>query len=85
MGQKSWWNLNLQTKEKIKAVMRQYLEDRGWPNLPNPDEFVLDSVEGMFRELLRLNLVKYADFESFYLAAISQYEKAQLRKQGYDV
>lgn len=77
--------MNPQTKAQIKAVMDKYLRDHGWPNMPDPDRFVMDHAENMFRELLRLNLVKYVDWEPYYMAAIQQYERAQLRKAGYDV
>lgn len=75
-------NLN---KAEIKKVMLDYLQYMGWPNMPDPDKFVLDQAENMFKILLKRDLVKYTDWEPYYMAAISQYERAQLRKAGYDV
>lgn len=72
-------------KKQIKAVMDQYLRVRGWPNMADPDRFVMNHAENMFKELLKLNLVKYTDWDDYYMAAIQQYERAQMRKAGYDV
>ena len=74
-----------QIKEQIKKVMTDYLKSLGWPNMKDPDRFVMDQAENMFKILLKLNLVKYTDWEAYYMAAIQQYERAQLRKAGYDV
>lgn len=75
-------NLN---KAEIKKVMLDYLQYMGWPNMPGPDKFVLYHAENMFKILLKRDLVKYTDWEPYYMAAISQYERAQLHKAGYDV
>lgn len=75
-------NLN---KAEIKKVMLEYLNYMGWPNMSDPDKFVMDQAENMFRILLKRDLVKYTDWEPYYMTAISQYERAQLRKAGYDV
>lgn len=75
-------NLN---KAEIKKVMLEYLNYMGWPNMPDPDKFVMDQAENMFKILLKRDLVKYTDWEPYYMVAISQYERAQLRKAGYDV
>ena len=53
--------------------------------MPNADQLVLNEVENMFRLLLKQNLVSYGDYEQFYLAAVSSYERAQLRKAGFNV
>lgn len=65
--------------------MFDYLHSHGWPNMPDPDKFVLNQAENMFKELLRLNLVKYTDWEPYYMAAITQFERAQMRKAGFNV
>jgi hypothetical protein len=65
--------------------MESHLKSLGWPSVPNADQLVLNEVENMFRLLLKQNLVSYGDYEQFYLAAISSYERAQLRKAGFNV
>ena len=65
--------------------MLEYLASKGWPNVNDPDRFIMNEAENMFRLLLKKNLVKYSDWEAYYMAAISQYERAQLRKAGYNV
>ena len=77
--------MDAKTKAEIKKVMLEYLQYMGWPNMPDPDRFVMDQAENMFKILLKRDLVKYTDWDSYYMAAISQYERAQLRKAGYDV
>lgn len=77
--------MNPEIKEKIKKVMTDYLTKLGWPNMPDPDRFAFGQAENMFKILLSLNLVKYADWEPYYMAAMQQYERSQLRKQGYNV
>ena len=74
-----------QKKAQIKAVMENHLRSLGWPTAPNADQLVLNEFENMFRLLLKQNLVSYADYEQAYLAAISEYERAQLRKAGFNI
>lgn len=77
--------MNDQHKALIKKVMLKYLEERGWPNVPEPNKFVFEHAEEMFHILCQMNLVKYADWEQYYMAAIEQYEKAELRRRGVPV
>lgn len=77
--------MDAKTKEQIKKVMLSHLQSLGWPNVADPDRFTLEQAENMFKLLLRYNLVKYADWDAYYMAAISEYEKAQLRKAGFPV
>lgn len=72
-------------KAKIKKIMDDHLKSKGWPNVKDPDHLVMDEAENMFRLLLKAELVKYTDWDAYYMAAIQQYERAQLRKAGYDV
>ena len=65
--------------------MLNYLTSLGWPNVNDPDRFVMEHAENMFRILLKADFVKYADWEAYYTAAIQQYERAQMRKAGYNV
>jgi len=74
-----------ENKKRIKEIMDAHLKSKGWPNVKDPDRLVMDEAENMFRLLLKAELVKYADWEPYYMAAIQQYERAQLRKAGYDV
>ena len=77
--------MDAQWKKEIKQVMTNYLTSLGWPNVPNPDDFAFSHVESMFKILLKANLVKYADWNSFYIAAENEYTKAQLRRMGVPV
>ena len=77
--------MDAKTKAEIKKVMLDYLQYMGWPNMPDPDKFVMDQAENMFKILLKRDLVKYTDWDAYYMPAISQYERAQLRKAGYNV
>ena len=67
--------MDAKTKAEIKKVMLDYLQYMGWPNMPDPDKFVLDQAENMFKILLKRDLVKYTDWEPYYMAAISQYDR----------
>lgn len=77
--------MDAQRKAQIKKVMTDHLQSLGWPNVNDPDTFVFNQAEVMFKLLLRLNLVKYTDWEAYYMAAIQQYERAQMRKAGFPV
>ena len=77
--------MDIKTKQQIKSVMLNHLQILGWPNVADPDRLVINEAENMFKFLIRYNLVKYTDWDQYYMAAISQYERAQLRKAGYNV
>jgi hypothetical protein len=77
--------MDAERKAKIKAIMDEHLKSLGWPNVPNPDQLVINQLEPMFRLLLKAELVKYADYEPFVLSAIAQAEKAHLRRNGFPV
>lgn len=77
--------MDAQRKAQIKKVMTDHLQSLGWPNVADPDAFVLNQAEVMFKLLLRLNLVNYTDWDVYFMAASQQYERAQLRKAGFPV
>ena len=64
-------------KEKIKQAMNEYITSKGWPDMPNPDEFVMSQLDPMFKLLLSKNLVQYSDFDMYILAAEGQYMRAK--------
>jgi hypothetical protein len=72
-------------KDAIKAVMLEHLQTLGWPNVPDPNRMVFEEAENMFKLLVSKNLVPYASWEEYYMAAITQYERAELRKAGFNV
>lgn len=74
-----------QEKTKVKEIMLTHLKSLGWPNVKDPDKLVIEQAEPMFRLLLKANLIKYSDWESYYTAGIVEYRRSQLRKQGYPV
>jgi hypothetical protein len=76
--------VDAQKKQQIKKVMDDHLKSKGWPNVSDPDMLVMNECENMFRLLLKQNLVKYTDWDHYYMAAISQYERAQMRKAGFN-
>jgi len=65
--------------------MLAHLKSLNWPNVSDPNRFAFEQAEPMFRLLLRHDLVKYTDWEHYYMAAIQQYERAELRKAGFPV
>ena len=78
-------DVDINERDTFEKAMFDYLHSHGWPNMPDPDKFVLNQAENMFKELLRLNLVKYTDWEPYYMAAITQFERAQMRRAGFNV
>jgi len=63
---------------KIKAEVKNYLESRGWPNIPNPDEFIMESLQDIFIDLLKRGLVEKDDWGVFRLAAEHRYLESKL-------
>jgi hypothetical protein len=78
--------VNQQKKAQIKAEMERFLKVNGWPDrTKDPDRLVMNLVEPMFNHLVKCGLVPTQAWEQYYSAAISQYERAQLRKAGFPV
>lgn len=65
--------------------MLDHLRSKGWPNVDDPDKLAFTECEAMFKLLLKANLIKYAEWDQFYMAAIAAYERSQLRKSGFNV
>lgn len=60
-------------KEDVKAAMYEYLKSKGWPNVPNPNRFVIDQLDDMFKYLLDKGLVKEEHYEAYLYAATIKY------------
>lgn len=60
-------------KAQIKIIMMDHLKSVGWPDCQHPDEVVMSNLQVMFDKLLKAELVKYADYDQYLLAANLQY------------
>lgn len=72
--------MDQEKKQKIKEVIKKHLEALGWPHIPKPDEFIMSQLKPIFKTLLLMNLVKYHEWDAFYLAAERQYTLAKIRE-----
>lgn len=44
-------------KERVKQEILSWLRNRGWPNVPSPDTFILENLEPIYDHLIMLRLV----------------------------
>lgn len=65
--------MNEEIKNKIRTIMMDYLKTLGWPDCPNPNEVIMNNLQPMFQLLLKENLVKYQDYDSYMAAAQLNY------------
>ena len=62
--------LTVEQKEKIRVAMNTYLTAQGWPNMPNPDGFVMQQLPNLWRHLDTEGLIpKGATYQIFAKAA----------------
>jgi hypothetical protein len=69
--------MNDQQKIRCKQVIELYLKQYGWPNMNNPNEFVMQHLRPMFNLLIKEGLVQESDYAGYTMAAQVQFHFAR--------